>query len=607
MKIAIARRAAVSRRGAALLYALLISIVVGGMVSTLFALSLTTQRASEARSRRARAYALAEGAVEVAARELGDAVANWKEPPASGTATIDGVDVDWTIDATGFKEIVTADTGIQTIVDGWRIDATAQLGITRARARRIVNSEATPVFQFAAFYTEDLEILPGPSMELYGRVHTNGDLYLGCGSTLTLNTNYVRAVGNVYRRRKDEPDKSSGTVMIRKWVVNPYDTVFEPEEYVEMLTKADLDALGISSVSGFDSDFVDGFDKAGDGDFDDDEDMLPWGPGAVANWGQPEGYTDGEGETVMTSDHGVKEIATPEIGSITAFEEADPDTGGDWDWDEDLGEYVFVGSGDGQYDKGYYHENAELVVLTKEDGTWSAHDGDGVDVTAILAGHGVVNVTTMFDARQADGAATEIQVTTVDMAKLDGSGVFPDNGLMYVAAYGMGEGTDAHGVRLENGSEIADKLTVVTQNSLYIEGDFNTVDKKGCAVVADAVNLLSNAWDDSKTVGSLPAASDTRYNVAIVTGNQVTDGSDYNGGLENLPRFHEDWSGRTATIQGSFINIWESAYATGTWQYGGDRYTAPNRDWHYDTDFNTVSNLPPYFPMVVAVRDIVSW
>ena len=34
-----------------------------------------------------------------------------------------------------------------------------------------------------------LEILPGPSMTLGGRVHTNGNLYVGCGSTLTMNTN----------------------------------------------------------------------------------------------------------------------------------------------------------------------------------------------------------------------------------------------------------------------------------------------------------------------------------------------------------------------------------------------------------------------------------
>src|SRR5215468_10485403 len=35
-----------------------------------------------------------------------------------------------------------------------------------------------PLFQFVAFYKNDLEIAPGPQMHLQGRVHTNGDLYL---------------------------------------------------------------------------------------------------------------------------------------------------------------------------------------------------------------------------------------------------------------------------------------------------------------------------------------------------------------------------------------------------------------------------------------------
>ena len=41
---------------------------------------------------------------------------------------------------------------------------------------------AIPIFQFAAFYNEDLEMFPGAPMELAGRVHTNEQLYLGsCG------------------------------------------------------------------------------------------------------------------------------------------------------------------------------------------------------------------------------------------------------------------------------------------------------------------------------------------------------------------------------------------------------------------------------------------
>ena len=95
--------------------------------------------------------------------------------------------------------------------------------------------------------------------------------------------------------------------------------------------------------------------------------------------------------------------------------------------------------------------------------------------------------------------------------------------------------------------------------------------------------------------------------MAVITGNTETVGARYNGGFENLPRFHENWSGINCNITGSFVNTWTSQYATAPWVYGGDRYTAPRRNWTYDTSFNLVANLPPFTPMAVTAEDIVSW
>ncbi|MEE8142876.1 MAG: hypothetical protein V3T77_07235, partial [Planctomycetota bacterium] len=144
-------------------------------------------------------------------------------------------------------------------------------------------------------------------------------------------------------------------------------------------------------------------------------------------------------------------------------------------------------------------------------------------------------------------------------------------------------------------------LTVVTENPIYIQGDYNTVNKKSAAVISDAVNLLSNAWDNSKAPGSLTNAVDTQYNLAMVTGDVPTDddGVNYSGGFENLPRFHEYWRNRSATIRGSFIKIFESEYAKGLFYHGGDVYTAPIRDWQYDPDI-----IPPFSPQVVSLRKV---
>ena len=149
---------------------------------------------------------------------------------------------------------------------------------------------------------------------------------------------------------------------------------------------------------------------------------------------------------------------------------------------------------------------------------------------------------------------------------------------------------------------------MVTENSIYVQGDYNTNNKVGAAVIADAVNLLSNSWDGSKGASSsLPGASETSFNLAIITGNTETVGSKYNGGLENLPRFHESWSGVKCNITGSFVNTWESQYANAPWRYGGNVYKAPGRAWSYDTDFNTVANLPPFTPMAVTAENVAVW
>ena len=60
-----------------------------------------------------------------------------------------------------------------------------------------------PLFQFAAFYDGDLEILPGPVMNLNGPIHSNGSLYLGSGATLTIAGN-ITSVGSIFSKRKND-------------------------------------------------------------------------------------------------------------------------------------------------------------------------------------------------------------------------------------------------------------------------------------------------------------------------------------------------------------------------------------------------------------------
>src|SRR5690606_1479116 len=105
-------------------------------------------------------------------------------------------------------------------------------------------------------------------------------------------------------------------------------------------------------------------------------------------------------------------------------------------------------------------------------------------------------------------------------------------------------------LRISDGAEVPINMTIVSQNPLYVRGDFNTVDKKAVGIMSDAFNILSNVWQDSKSDSSNlndRKASDTEVNAAVITGNTETTWGDYNGGFENIHRFSETWSGKTLT------------------------------------------------------------
>jgi len=63
-----------------------------------------------------------------------------------------------------------------------------------------------------------------------------------------------------------------------------------------------------------------------------------------------------------------------------------------------------------------------------------------------------------------------------------------------------------HAIKLAKSTvpQLLDETTFVTDNPLYVEGDFNTVSRRGCALVCDSVNILSNNWE-TKQGGQIPA------------------------------------------------------------------------------------------------------
>ena len=181
----------------------------------------------------------------------------------------------------------------------------------------------------------------------------------------------------------------------------------------------------------------------------------------------------------------------------------------------------------------------------------------------------------------------------------------------------------SRGVKLFNGGKLpAGGLTIATPNTLYIQGDYNSgksgstqpqsntatsytppvnkpspqatgYERVPAAVAADAVNILSNAWNDANSLTGIGTrvASNSTVNTAIIAGSVPSIGGAYSGGVENFVRFHENWGGKYFTIYGTLALLYNSQQAKGKW--GDADYSPPNRRWYYDTKFQDAN--PPGF------------
>ena len=244
------------------------------------------------------------------------------------------------------------------------------------------------------------------------------------------------------------------------------------------------------------------------------------------------------------------------------------------------------------------YENSAGLRLVDGQAYYRQSDNTWINVTSNLIADGIVTVGSFYDGRESQ----EVASIDIDISRLNGSPYFPSNGIIY---YSTPESyTQVNAVRLVNGSQLGGPLTVATNNPLYTVGDYNTIDKQPASLVSDALTILSNGWDDANSWSNMYArqASNTIVNASYLTGNTETGspGHNYNGGLENLPRFLEDWDGRDFKWRGSAVDLWYSRQNTGAW--GSDYYRPPNRNWAFDTDLLDPDNMPPGTPMVNIVQ-----
>lgn len=197
-------------------------------------------------------------------------------------------------------------------------------------------------------------------------------------------------------------------------------------------------------------------------------------------------------------------------------------------------------------------------------------------------------------------------------------------------------------VKLVNGVDLVDNLnlcpgsvtcglTIAAENPVYIQGSYNckgctttppwTTADVGASVVADAITLLSDNWNDVNSFTGPTVAGNTPnmyvltnrvpvnsyYRAALVGGKgvyfplptttNVTQDYGTDGGAHNFLRYLESWSGFTLSYEGSLVSLYFNRQGIGVYKSAGNVYGVPTRAYTFDNNFLNPSLLPPRTPL----------
>lgn len=406
------------------------------------------------------------------------------------------------------------------------------------KVRRVFQQQSSSPWAYAIFYNDLLEIHPGQTMSVNGLVHTNGDMYLGSTGVNLKFTDQVTYSGNgAYNKYYDGRTQKLVSPI---YAINPAYT-------------ARQDPMGITG---------------------DQFSQYPNNPN----------MSDGYREIIEPPDPNY-----PDPLKISTT---------------------------GNTDNPRLYDNAAIKILIRPNGKLQVRDSSDNAVGSKSALYNAISaaVTTGQQIQDNREGAT-VNLTSLDVGKLkqavDSNAIPNWNGVVYMAdlratTNESQDGTvvtqassQVHsGFRLDNGSTLPNGgLTVVSENPVYIQGDYNTAkNRQPAAVLGDSVNILSNNWNDANSYQSLSSgkrnATSTTVNTAILSGIVPSaKAGGYSGGVENFPRFLENWSGKILTYNGSMVEMFRSQQSVGNWAYGGNIYNAPKRVWAFDPLFLT--NPPP--------------
>lgn len=219
------KNARLHAKGFTLIASLLLLLLLSGIAIGLMMMVNTEGKVGGTDLQNNLAFHVAEGGIEKMASDLNSTFQNAQSPTAAQICAVSGTSYQPTMVGLTWKDYSVMPGSTQnttcpsTLTANWgqitsgqnqglwaqiipvNMLATASLsGGQEVSMTRQAQVALIPVFQFGVFSESDLSFFSGPSFDMVGPVHTNGDLYpfVGPGSTLTFH-NEISAYGNVIR------------------------------------------------------------------------------------------------------------------------------------------------------------------------------------------------------------------------------------------------------------------------------------------------------------------------------------------------------------------------------------------------------------------------
>lgn len=558
------KRSMGNRHGFALEATLGILVLMSLLVVTVYASAMAAFRGGQTDLTKQQSYYAAEAGAESGMAQLADALEDAVLQDSELASIVTPSLAGFTFDSFSVTKIDTVKAEL--ITDGafsGLYSLTQMVEIySEARARDNSSSavivtakaQAIPIFQFGVFYEKDLEIHNGPPMYFAGWVHTNGNLYLNSSSQYF--EDIVTTPNNVFHDRKDRHDVRNG-VYIDDAGGNPVGLLFDSRTHPDA------------------GDFMNASDIA----FDN---RLKTGAYGVDSLTVP--LPDGMDplnviERRLPGTDGPLEIQAKMSWKSDWYIEVPMDALSDEN--DFCNEYISVRTGGKVLPSS---TTCNDIFDLNYDQYYDGREGRFVDVLEI-------DLNELFDWTGSDAT----RITNIFYVHFTGTGPDPEGDGNYPM------------VRLWNGSQLGNPITIASRHPIYTVGNYNTGAWQPAALIGDNVGFLSSNWNDANQQELVKrTATSTQIFAAVMSGHSGTPcdhedvgcgaSSPYGGGLENFPRFLENWRNRTLSYRGSLVSLYFPQQSTGNW--GGHYYNPPSRDWAFDVRFRDPQNLPPGTPVV---------